>query len=214
MLLCGCATSHKVSVYTLQVPSYPDVQALAASGTSILLNPVTLPELVNRPQLVVHTDDHQVKIIESSRWAQTLKDEVGAVLAANLARDLGTLRVFLHAHEMPDEPQIRVVVNVLRFESRPGVAATIEALWTIRYTDSSVAITDRSMAVSYTHLSADRVHRPVVDAGHLCHNRPGCAGAPAIAGNHQGWTGCGSVWRSRGVDHARLQGVRSAPDMG
>ena len=145
MLLCGCAASHKVSVYTLQMPSYPEMQALAASETSILLDPVTLPELVNRPQLVVHTDDHQVKIIESSRWAQTLKDEVGAVLAANLARDLGTLRVFLHAHEMSDEPQIRVAVNVLRFESRPGVVATIEALWTIRYNGSSAAVTGRSM---------------------------------------------------------------------
>lgn len=147
VLLCGCATSHKVDVYTLQLPSYPDVQiqTLAGSATSVLLDPVTVPELVNRPQLVVHTDEHRVKIVESSRWAQPLKDEVGAVLTANLARDLGTLRVFLHAHEMPAEPQIRVVVNVLRFESRPGVAATIEALWTIRYNDNRTPVTGRSM---------------------------------------------------------------------
>ncbi len=147
MLLCGCAASHKVEVYTLLLPSYPEVQALAGSATSVLLDPVTVPELVNRPQLVVHSDEHRVKIVESSRWAQPLKDEVGAVLTANLARNLGTLRVFLHAHEMPAEPQIRVVVNVLRFESRPGVAATIEALWTIRYNDNSkrTPVTGRSM---------------------------------------------------------------------
>lgn len=158
ILLCGCAASHKVNVYTLQLPSYPDVQTLAGSATSVLsvlLDPVTVPELVNRPQLVVHTDDHQVRIIESSRWAQTLKDEVAAVLAANLARDLGTLRVFLHAHDMPDEPQIRVAVNILRFESRPGVAATIEALWTMRYNSNRTPVTGRSI-----------VHEAVQDGGY------------------------------------------------
>lgn len=185
LCLCGCAASHKVNVYTLQLPSYPDVQTLAGSATSvlsILLDPVTVPELVNRPQLVVHTDDHQVKIIESSRWAQTLKDEVGAVLAANLARDLGTLHVFLHTHDRPDEPPMRVAVNILRFESRPGVAATIEALWTIRHNGNGTSVTGRSM-----------VHETVQDDGYpsllAAHGRALARISHAIAAQIRSGTG-------------------------
>ena len=142
-VLFGCAASPKVSFYTLPAPSYPE-----ARGTlNILLGPVTLPEMVDRPQMVTRASGNQVAIIDSSRWAQPLKGETARVLAANLAHDLGTQRVFLAGQGMAGvgELDIRVAVDILRFESRPGVEATIEALWTVRRKEGA-PLTGRSVA--------------------------------------------------------------------
>lgn len=127
-VLSGCAASPKVSFYTLPAPSYPETRGADA----ILLGPVTLPETVDRPQLVIRAGDNRVEIIDTRRWAQPLKGEIARVLAANLAHDLGTLRVFLYGQGMSGEADIRVTVDILRFDSRPGAEASMEALWTVR----------------------------------------------------------------------------------
>lgn len=138
-VLFGCTTSPSVKYYTLNAPLYPDV----AASPVILLGPMTLPEIVDRAQLVVRTGDYRVKIIETSRWAQPLKSELSRALAANLARDIGTQRVFLAGQVMKFEPDFRVVVDVLRFEFWSG-NATIEALWTI--SSKGGILTGRSIA--------------------------------------------------------------------
>lgn len=140
-VLLGCAASPKVSFYTLPAPPYPE-----ARGTQdILLGPVTLPEIVDRPQLVIRAAGNQVEIIDTSRWAQPLKGETARVLAANLAGDLGTLRVFLPGQGMTFDPDIRVAVDILRFDSRPGSDATLEALWTVRRKEGGTPLSGRSV---------------------------------------------------------------------
>jgi len=129
--LSGCAGSPRINFYTLDAPPYPETQGAAASRLEILLGPVSLPEMVDRPQLVVRSGDNRVEVVDTSRWAQPLKSELARALAANLARDLGTLRVFLAGQGMTGEPDLRVSVDILRFESRPAAEATIEARWTI-----------------------------------------------------------------------------------
>jgi uncharacterized lipoprotein YmbA len=145
VVLFGCASSPKVNFYTLPAPPYPEARDADSSRLGILLGPVTLPEMVDRPQLVIRTGDNRVEILDTSRWAQSLKGETARVLAANLARDMGTLRVFLPGQGMTGEPDIRVAVDILRFESRPGIDATIEALWTLRRKEGTAPITGRSV---------------------------------------------------------------------
>ena len=145
-VLSGCAGSPKVSFYTLNAPSYPETGSGASALPTILLGPVTLPEMVDRPQLVIRTGDNQVAIVDTSRWAQSLKSEVARALAANLAHDVGTLRVFLAGQGMSIDPDMRVAVDVLNFESRPGTEVTIEARWAIRRKGESAPLTGRSFA--------------------------------------------------------------------
>lgn len=142
-VLFGCtAASPNVKYYTLNAPPYPE--AGGAAGTVILLGPLTLPEIVDRVQLVVRSGDNRVKIIETSRWAQPLKSELSRALAANLARAIGTQRVFLAGQGITVEPDFRVSVDVLRFESWLGNDAIIEVLWTIRRKGG--VLTGRSIA--------------------------------------------------------------------
>jgi uncharacterized protein len=150
-VLYGCASSPKVSYYTLDAPPYPEYLKGGSARLGVLLGPVTVPEMVDRPQLVVRTGDNRVELIDTSRWVQPLKSELARTLAAHLARDVGTRRVFLVGQGMAGEPDFRVTVDVLRFESRPGAEAIIEALWTIRRRERDVPFTGRSFAREAVH---------------------------------------------------------------
>lgn len=152
VILSACAGSPRINYYTLDAPPYPEA---GTSQLSILLGPITLTEMVDRPQLVMRTGDNRVEIIDASRWAQPLKSEAARVLAANLGRETGTLRVFLHGQGAAFEPEVRVAVDILRFDSRPGVGATIEALWSVRRKDGGAPLTGRS-----------EVHEAVQGAGY------------------------------------------------
>lgn len=145
-VLSGCAGSPKVSFYTLDAPPYPETRSGDSARPTILLGPVTLPEMVDRPQLVIRTGDNRVEIVDTSRWAQPLKSELARALAANLARDAGTLRVFLAGQGMSFDPDMRVAVDILNFDSRPGAEAIIEARWTIRSRGASAPLTGRLLA--------------------------------------------------------------------
>jgi uncharacterized lipoprotein YmbA len=125
----GCSSPDPV-FYTLRADPAP-----ARSGTSsisIVVGPVTLPEAVDRPQLVTSTGENRVEIQEFHRWAQPLKSEIPRVVAAQLGRQLGTANTGVLSDVAISEPDYRVLIDVQRFDSRRGEAATVEALWTVR----------------------------------------------------------------------------------
>lgn len=92
---------------------------------------VTVPDLVDRPQLVVRVDASRVDILEAHRWAEPLKSGIPRLLAENLSRLLGGARVSTYPQNAAIETDYRVLVDFQRFEST-GDAVTVDALWTIR----------------------------------------------------------------------------------
>ena len=99
----------------------------AAAAISIAVGPVSIPELVDRPQLVVRVSANQVAITEQARWAEPLRSAIARVVAANLAAALSARVVA----QRTGEPDFRVLIDVQRFESAPGDAALIDAVWTV-----------------------------------------------------------------------------------
>jgi len=143
LLLLGCGSSPKTHFYTFNTPAIPDTHS-ATTGPIILIGPVTIPDLVDRPQLVLRSSDNQVQISDTHRWAQSLKSEITHALAANLAREADAPRVFLLGQTQGDEADMRIAVDILRFESAPASHVTIEAQWSVRRTGNSKPITARS----------------------------------------------------------------------
>ena len=114
------------SFFTLNAPEPP---AAAQDAPSIAVAPVSIPEIVDRPQIVVRLGPNQVQIIEQARWAEPLKVAIARVVAANLAATL-------NARLAPSrgDADYRVALDVQRFES-PADAVLVEALWTVTSKD-------------------------------------------------------------------------------
>jgi len=95
-------------------------------------DPVTLPERVDRPQIVTLTGEHSIHASDFNRWAEPLKVAVPRQLAADLAREIGSTRVRLQDQDSATEADLRIEVDVLRFEAALGDSAVVEALWTLK----------------------------------------------------------------------------------
>ena len=143
VLLAACASTPSESFYTLSAvveparatPPSPTTSARPAAPITIVVDQATLPELVDRPQIVVKSGDSRVAILEQQRWAEPLRSQVSRIVALNLTRLLPAARVATYPDVLdgvPDERSFRVSLDVQRFDSRPGDAVTLEALWTLR----------------------------------------------------------------------------------
>ena len=143
-IAAGCSTqpSH---FYTLN----PAAKASAApAGTSpnlaVVVGPVSIPAVVDLPQMVVSSGSNQVTIDEYNRWASPLQNNISSVVAENLVVILGTPRVSLFQQSLNADADYRVAIEVQRFESAPGDAATLNAIWIVRRTKDGKAVTGRT----------------------------------------------------------------------
>jgi uncharacterized lipoprotein YmbA len=130
--LAGCASPTPERFYMLAAGSPQQRVQFAGAACSVAVGPVTVPAMVDRPQMVMRTGPNRVMITEQSRWAEPLKDGIARAVAADLAQLLGKAWVSAYSQETVLDADYRVPIDVQRFESAPGVAATIDVLWAVR----------------------------------------------------------------------------------
>lgn len=155
MVTVGCSRSPRVTFYTLEPGAQINSSSAATSGPAVAVGPVTLPEVVDRPQLVVRVAANRVDILETHRWAEPLKSEIPRIIAENLGRLLESSRVSSYLQHSGADAVYRVLVDFQRFESSPGEAVTVEAVWSLRRAGEGTHKTGRSL-----------VREPVGGEGH------------------------------------------------
>jgi uncharacterized lipoprotein YmbA len=146
-LISGCASSPS-RFYTLSTTAAP--AAAPAAGCAVSVGPVSVPAAVDRLQIVVRTGPNQVFISEFDRWASPLKTDISRVVAENLVSMLGTTQVTVFPASSAADASYRVMIDVLRFESEPDRAATLDALWTISAVKSGQARRSRTTRTEST----------------------------------------------------------------
>ena len=90
-IIAGCASSVPSRFYTLSTTSGPAMMPQADYSVSV--GPITIPSLVDRPQIVVRTGPNQVQVEEFERWASPLREDIGRVVVKNLIAMLGTTQI-------------------------------------------------------------------------------------------------------------------------
>lgn len=131
-VLTSCGSPPKERFYTLSAAVVAATATTAEARDHVVVGRVTLPEVVDRPQLVVRIGANEVAILEQHRWAEPLKSEIPRLIARTLSQLLGTSRVSAYPESASQEAGLRVAVDILRFDAAPGIEVTIEALWSVR----------------------------------------------------------------------------------
>lgn len=178
LLLAGCA-SPPTRFYTLSAP------ALAAPPPAIQnprifidVAPVTLPERLARPQLVVRSagsaSSTRVDILEQERWSAPFNSELRDALASGLANRLNAIDVS-RSGRPTDQPVYRIAVELREFDAVPGDKVQATYGWTISRSDNS-----RSSACQ---LSVTEAVTPGIDALVLGVQRTVADAADGIAAN-------------------------------
>jgi uncharacterized lipoprotein YmbA len=140
LVVTGCA-SPSSQFFTLSAVPGP---AGPSSDLSVAVGPITIPASVDRPQIVVAMSPNQVRLDEFNRWVSPLQNNIGRVVAENLVAMLGTPRVTLSPQLLAAEVNYRVGIEVQTFESTPGQAATLDAVWTVARTKDGRSRTGRT----------------------------------------------------------------------
>jgi len=176
LLLAGCA-SPPTRFYTLSAPAQ-SMPAVQNARIFIDVAPVTLPERLARPQLVVRSagssSSTRVDILEQERWSAPFNSELRDALASGIANRLGATDVS-RSGRPTDQPVYRIAVELREFDAVPGDKVQVTYGWTVSRSDNN-----RSSACQ---LSVTEAVAPGIDALVLGVQRTVADAADRIAAN-------------------------------
>jgi uncharacterized protein len=157
-LVPACSTSPPAQFFTLTPEAYGTAESIVSTpfAHSIAVGPVSVPEVVNRPQFVVRDGPNRVVVLESRRWAEPLKSGIAESVAGYLSRELDGARVTPMTQSAANTAQFDVSLDVQRFDLIVGEAAAIEVVWTIKARSGDAApISGRSNVREPAQTSGD-----------------------------------------------------------
>jgi uncharacterized protein len=149
--ISGCATSPPSHFYVLSAPNPPESSA-PVSDRSVLvaIGPVTIPDYINRPEIVTTDGPNEVTVHEFHRWVGSLDHNIARVIVENLSTTLPAGRFNVVRWNPAIAENIyavnRVMVEVTRFDvsAGPGGAAIFEAEWVLYGSQSKVLAINKS----------------------------------------------------------------------
>lgn len=148
-LCIACGSVPTETFYTLAPAVEPGAATTGIATLAIVVDQATIPELVDRPQLVVSSGEARVTLLEQQRWAEPLRSQISRTVALDLTQLLAPARVATNPDILDGIESAagargyRVALDVQRFESRPGENVAIEVLWTVRRVAGDVAASGR-----------------------------------------------------------------------
>ena len=129
----GCARTPPTRFYILSAlpPSAAAKDAAAGRAPLVGLRPVTLPEQLDRPEIVTRSGANVLQLAEFDQWGAPLRDSFTRVLAEDLAILVPADRVVLFPWFRESSVDYEVIVDVVRFDGALGADAQLVADWTI-----------------------------------------------------------------------------------
>ncbi len=118
----------------------------------VVISAVSIPELVDRPQIVTRDNANRVVVSENHLWAESIKSGIGRTLATRLSRALADAgqpaQVAAYPQSSIADPALRITVDVVRFDAVPNGEAVVDALWSIRRPSDGTIRNGRTVASS------------------------------------------------------------------
>ncbi|WP_168183990.1 membrane integrity-associated transporter subunit PqiC [Pseudoruegeria sp. SK021] len=131
--LAGCA-SKPSNFYILSAPGAETAQAVQTTrmaGPSIGIGPITLPEYLDRSEIVTRNSETTLEVHEMNQWGGNLTENVQSVLAEVLSDGMNTDRLFLYPWSTSGQMTYQVLVQINAFEAREDGNVVLDARWTV-----------------------------------------------------------------------------------
>lgn len=92
----------------------------AADGPVIALTRVSIPAYLDRQALVVRSGPGRFELLESDNWLEPLPSAIARAFGEDLARLLRSRRLHLPEQDLPEDPDLRIALDLFRFEPEAG----------------------------------------------------------------------------------------------
>jgi uncharacterized protein len=145
VMITACATTTAPPQYlALRVDDERSgTTAPKANLPTVYIGPVTVPEAIDRPQLVIHGVHDEVNVLEGQRWIEPLKIAIGRVVATTLGRELGGAVVGAYPGTALTGATYRVQIEVQTLEAIAGTTR-FDAVWSV-HTEAGKTSAGRSI---------------------------------------------------------------------
>jgi uncharacterized lipoprotein YmbA len=134
--LTGCfGTSQSSRFYTLASPADKSGQGSTGLHMAVVIGPVTIPDYLDRKQIVTRSGRNEIVLAEFDRWGGTLDGEISRVLVAGLADRLNSLNIAVLPWSSTPPYTVktlyRIPVSVTGFDGTLGGKVVLQAAWTV-----------------------------------------------------------------------------------
>lgn len=132
--LCGslvaCTHTPVSHYYVLSAAADPASQS-QRSAPRIGLGPVTLPEYLDRPQIVTRAAGNRLELSNVHRWAEPLQASFVRALLANLERELPKADIVVHPWRRSLTIAQQIQIEITRFDRDADGAFHLSARWRV-----------------------------------------------------------------------------------
>ncbi len=139
LLLPGCSAPAP-SLYKLSAEGPPPT----SGGIGIGVGPVTTADYLSRPNLFLQEGGHKLVAAESHRWAGDLDDNITAVLAANLGRELRTSHVLTYPWTGDAGLRYQIALDIRELHGHADGHAVLHAAWRVYALPARTLVTTRT----------------------------------------------------------------------
>jgi uncharacterized lipoprotein YmbA len=102
---------------------------------TVRVSPASVPDTLDRPELVLRVSPTELAVDRSHRWAEPLRTGIARAVAENLAQDLaGALVSTAEDHTTFGDSDVEVSLDVRHLELGLDAGVTIDIAWTARWT--------------------------------------------------------------------------------
>lgn len=171
----ACRSMTPVAYYTLEpiAETFPETKTISNQGMVIGILPVDLPGTINRTQMVLRSEPHQLDISSLHRWADYPKQLVQQIIGENLQALMPDTRVVSAPWPMGLKPDAMVSIKFYELIGTGDKKVLLSAVWTIMagdpsFTQSSrITLTESMMKRGYDELAAAHSRVLAVFCRHL-----------------------------------------------
>lgn len=142
--------------YVLTPTAAGDRTTAAEGSRCVGVGPVTLPRLLDRPEIITRRNESEVARAEFDQWADPLEDAIPQILVENLSALLGGDHIEARPWTDAGHCHFEVAVEVIRFDGALGDAVVLDTRWRLVGEDGRELVVKRSVLTQATHGSSYR----------------------------------------------------------
>ena len=143
----ACLRKAEVRYDTLAGEPPPAPPRPAALRYTVHVAAASVPEALDRPELVLRLSDTELAVDDHHRWAEPLRTGIARAVAARLTRELdGALVSASGPRKAQPASDVELAIDVQRLDVSLADGVAIDVAWTARWANGGPTRTGRSVA--------------------------------------------------------------------
>lgn len=118
----------------------PVTDASVNNHLKIGVGPVSVPRLLNRPQIISRKTNTEINMAEKHQWGGSYKEELIQVMTDNLSSLLKTESIEQYPWKFSFKPHYQVRINIERLDGQLGKNVILKARWRLIKNDKEILV--------------------------------------------------------------------------